>query len=155
VRAVVQRVTHAQVTVDGEVVGAIGPGLCILLGAGPSDDEAVARHLAERVATLRIHPDEDGRMNRDLHAVGGSALVVSQFTLYADSSRGHRPSFVKAGPPELASRLGEVFCDALRARGLAVATGRFAAHMRVALENDGPVTIVVSSGEDPWAADAG
>jgi D-tyrosyl-tRNA(Tyr) deacylase len=155
VRAVVQRVTRAQVTVDGEVVGAIGPGLCILLGAGPADDEDTARRLADRVATLRIHADEDGRMNRDLHAVGGSALVVSQFTLYADSSRGHRPSFVRAGPPELGERLYGVFCDALRARGLTVATGRFAAHMRVALENDGPVTIVLSSGEDPWDADAG
>ena len=154
-RAVVQRVTHAQVRVDGEVVGAIGAGLCVFVGAGPEDDETSARHLAERIATLRIHADDRGRMNRDLHAVGGEVLVVSQFTLYADSSRGHRPSFVRAGPPELAERLCDVFCAALRERGLTVATGRFAAHMQVALENDGPVTIVASSGEAPWVADAG
>jgi D-aminoacyl-tRNA deacylase len=155
VRAVVQRVTHAQVCVDGEVVGGIGPGLCVLVGAGPQDDERTARRLAERVATLRIHADDEGRMNRDLHAAGGEVLVVSQFTLYADTSRGHRPSFVKAGPPELGERLCEAFCQALRERGLRVATGRFAAHMHVALENDGPVTIVLTSGEEPWAADAG
>jgi D-tyrosyl-tRNA(Tyr) deacylase len=155
VRAVVQRVTRAEVRIDGEVVGAIGPGLCVLVGAGPHDDERSARRLAERIATLRIHADDEGRMNRDLHAVDGEVLVVSQFTLYADASRGHRPSFVKAGPPELGERLYGVFCDALRERGLGVATGRFGAHMRVALENDGPVTIVLSSGEEPWAADAG
>jgi D-tyrosyl-tRNA(Tyr) deacylase len=155
VRAVVQRVTHAQVRVDGEVIGSIGRGLCVLLGAGPRDDERTARRLAERIATLRIHADDEGRMNRDLHATGGEVLVVSQFTLYADSSRGHRPSFVKAGPPELGERLYEEFCAALRERGLRVAAGRFATHMQVALENDGPVTIVLSSGEEPWAADAG
>lgn len=154
-RAVVQRVTHARVTVAGEEVGAIGRGLCVLLGAGHDDDETTARRLAERVATLRIHADDEGRMNRDLHAVGGEVLVVSQFTLYADSSRGHRPSFVRAGPPELGERLYEVFCQALRERGLHVATGRFAAHMLVALENDGPVTVVLSSGEGLWPADAG
>jgi D-tyrosyl-tRNA(Tyr) deacylase len=155
VRAVVQRVTHAQVSVDGEVIAAVGPGLCVLLGVGPGDDEATARRLADRVATLRIHADEAGRMNRDLLATGGAALVISQFTLYADSSRGHRPSFIGAGPPQLAERLCDAFCEALRDKGIEVATGRFAAHMRVALENDGPVTIVLSSGEDPWAADAG
>jgi D-aminoacyl-tRNA deacylase len=155
VRAVVQRVTRAEVRVDGEVVGAVGPGFCVLLGCGPADDEATARHLAARVATLRILADEAGRMNRDLTATGGEVLVVSQFTLYADTSRGHRPSFIGAGPPELAERLCEVFCEALRERGLHVATGRFAAHMRVALENDGPVTLVLSSGEPPWPADAG
>jgi len=155
VRAVVQRVTHAQVRVDGETVGSIGPGLCVLLAAGPKDDERTARHLAERIATLRIHADDEGRMNRDLHAAGGEVLVVSQFTLYADTSRGHRPSFVRAGAPELGERLCAVFCEALRERGLRVATGRSAAHMHLALENDGPVTIVLSSGEEPWAADAG
>jgi len=155
VRAVVQRVSHAQVSVDGAVVGRIGRGLCVLLGAGPDDDEATARHLAERVATLRIHADEDGRMNRDLAAVGGAVLVVSQFTLYADTSRGHRPSFVRAGPPARAEQLCAVFCEALRQHGLEVATGEFGAHMAVALENDGPVTVVLSSGEGPWAADAG
>ena len=154
-RAVVQRVTRASVTVDGEVVGSIGRGLCVLLGAGHEDDETIARHLAERVATLRIHADDEGRMNRDLHATGGEVLVVSQFTLYADTSRGHRPSFVKAGSPALGEQLYEEFCAALRERGLRVATGRFAAHMLVELENDGPVTVVLSSGEGPWAADAG
>jgi D-tyrosyl-tRNA(Tyr) deacylase len=154
-RAVVQRVTTAEVTIDGAVVGAIGPGFCVLLGCGPDDTDAVARHLAGRVATLRILADEEGRMNRDLAATGGDVLVVSQFTLYADTSRGHRPSFVGAGPPELAERLCEVFCAALRERGLVVATGRFAAHMRVRLENDGPVTLVLTSGEPAWPADAG
>jgi D-aminoacyl-tRNA deacylase len=155
VRAVVQRVTGAEVRVGGEVVGAIGPGLCVLLGCGPADGEATARHLAGRVATLRVLADEAGRMNRDLAATGGEVLVVSQFTLYADTSRGHRPSFSGAGAPELAERLCEVFCQGLREHGLRVATGRFAAHMRVALENDGPVTLVLSSGEPPWPADAG
>lgn len=154
-RAVVQRVARAAVRVDGELTGRIGAGLCVLLGAGPDDTEQTARRLADRIATLRIHADEQGRMNLDLHAVGGEVLVVSQFTLYADTSRGHRPSFVKAGPPELGERLYEVFCAALRERGLSVQTGRFGAHMQVALENDGPVTVVLSSGEEPWAADAG
>ena len=154
-RAVVQRVTRAEVRVGGEVVGAVGPGFCMFLGCGPADDEATARHLAGRIATLRILADEAGRMNRDLGATGGEVLVVSQFTLYADTSRGHRPSFVGAGPPGLAERLCEVVCQALRERGLRVATGRFGAHMRVALENDGPVTLVLSSGEPGWPADAG
>jgi D-tyrosyl-tRNA(Tyr) deacylase len=155
VRAVVQRVTHAEVRVDGQVVGSIGRGLCVLLGAGHEDDESSARRLAERIATLRIHADDEGRMNRDLAAVGGEVLVVSQFTLYADASRGHRPSFLAAGPPELGRHLYEVFCDALRERGLRVETGCFGAHMLVALENDGPVTVVLSSAEPPWPADAG
>ncbi len=154
-RAVVQRVTGAEVLVDGEVVGAIGPGFCVLLGCGPDDTEETARHLAGRVGTLRVLADEAGRMNRDLASCGGEVLVVSQFTLYANTSRGHRPSFIGAGPPALAERLCEVFCAELRERGLRVATGRFAAHMRVRLENDGPVTLVLSSGEAAWPADAG
>ena len=154
-RAVVQRVTEAEVRVGDELVGAIGPGFLVLLGCGPSDTESTARHLAGRVATLRILPDDEGRMNRDLASGGGAVLVVSQFTLYADTSRGHRPSFIGAGPPALAERLCEEFCASLRAQGLLVATGRFAAHMRVRLENDGPVTLVLSSGEPPWPADAG
>jgi D-aminoacyl-tRNA deacylase len=155
VRAVVQRVTRAEVSVDGELVGSIGRGLCVLVGAGHGDDERTARRLAERIATLRIHADDEGRMNRDLHAVGGEVLVVSQFTLYADTARGHRPSFLAAGPAELGERLYEVFCAALRERGLRVQTGRFGAHMHLALENDGPVTVVLSSGEAAWPADAG
>jgi D-tyrosyl-tRNA(Tyr) deacylase len=155
VRAVVQRVTGAEVLVDGEVVGAIGPGLCVLLGCGPDDTEDTARHLAGRVGTLRVLADEAGRMNRDLGSTGGEVLVVSQFTLYADTSRGHRPSFLGAGPPAEAERLCEAFSHALRGLGLRVATGRFGAHMRVRLENDGPVTLVLSSGEPPWPADAG
>ena len=154
-RAVVQRVAHARVRVADAVVGAIGPGVCVLLGVGPSDTEQTARHLAERVATLRIHADDQGRMNRDLHAAGGAALVVSQFTLHADTSRGHRPSFIRAGAPDLGRHLCGVFADALRERGLEVAEGRFGEHMQVDLENDGPVTIVLSSGEPPWEADAG
>jgi len=157
VRAVVQRVSRAAVSVAGEVVGRIGPGLVVLLGAGPGDDEATAGHLASRVATLRIFPDATGRMNLDLSQTDprGSVLVVSQFTLYADISRGHRPSFIGAGPPELAERLCEAFGAALRALGIEVAEGRFGAHMDVELDNAGPVTLVLSSGEPPWPADAG
>jgi D-tyrosyl-tRNA(Tyr) deacylase len=155
VRAVVQRVSRARVVVEGREVGAIGTGLCVLLGAGPEDDDAVARHLATRIATLRILPDAAGRMNLDLLAAGGAALVVSQFTLYADTSRGHRPSFVRAGAPEPSRRLCEVFAAALAATGIPVATGVFGAHMELELVNDGPVTIVLSSAEGAWPADAG
>ncbi|MGB2938795.1 MAG: D-aminoacyl-tRNA deacylase [Candidatus Dormiibacterota bacterium] len=154
-RAVVQRVGRAEVRVDGEVVGWIGAGLCALVSVAPGDDTATAGRLAERVATLRIFPDGDGRMNLDIMAAGGDVLVVSQFTLHADTSRGHRPSFIHAAAPEHAARLCDQFAAALRDRGLTVATGRFAAHMEVELVNDGPVTIVLSSGEPPWAADAG
>ena len=154
-RAVVQRVSRARVVVDVGEVGAIGTGLCVLLSVGPDDDIAVAERLAGRVATLRVFPDSDGRMNLDVHAAGGGVLVVSQFTLHANTSRGHRPSFIRAAPPELASRLCDAFTEAMRSRGLPVATGRFGAHMEVELCNDGPVTLVLSSGEPPWAADAG
>ncbi|HEV3233197.1 MAG TPA: D-aminoacyl-tRNA deacylase [Candidatus Dormibacteraeota bacterium] len=154
-RAVVQRVSRAEVKVDGEVVGSIGAGMCALVSVAPGDDIATTRRLAERVATLRIFPDGDGRMNLDIVAAGGDALVVSQFTLHADTSRGHRPSFIHAAAPEHASRLCDQFAAALRDRGLTVATGRFGAHMEVELVNDGPVTIVLSSGEPPWDADAG
>jgi len=157
VRAVVQRVSRAEVAVDSDVVGSIGPGLLILLGAGPGDSEATARHLASRIATLRIFPDGAGRMHLDVGQTDppGEVLVVSQFTLYADTSRGHRPSFVGAGQPDLAERLCEAVCAELRDRGLKVAVGRFGAHMDVSLVNDGPVTLVLSSGEPPWPADAG
>ena len=154
-RAVVQRVSRAAVRAGGETVGAIGPGLCVLLSVAPSDDDATAVHLADRVAGLRLFPDEHGKMNLDLAAAGGAVLVVSQFTLHADTARGHRPSFIGAGPPELAGRLCDAFGAALRARGHTVATGRFGAHMEVDLCNDGPVTLVLTGGEGPWPADAG
>ena len=154
-RAIVQRVSRAAVSVDGAVCGEIGTGVCVLLGVGPDDDEQHARHLAGRIATLRIFPDAAGKMNLDLGAAQGSALVVSQFTLYADTGRGHRPSFVKAGPPELGERLCVVFVEALREHSGTVATGRFGAHMEVELVSDGPVTIVLSTGEPAWSADAG
>jgi D-aminoacyl-tRNA deacylase len=154
-RAVVQRVSRAAVHADGQAVGAIGPGLCVLLSVAPSDTEATAAHLAGRVASLRIFPDGDGKMNLDLAAAGGALLVVSQFTLHADTSRGHRPSFVHAGPPNLAERLCGAFVAALRERGHEVQTGRFGAHMEVDLCNDGPVTLVLSTGEPAWQTDAG
>jgi D-aminoacyl-tRNA deacylase len=154
-RAVVQRTARAAVAVEGSTVGEIGPGLLVLLSVGSSDDDAVATRLAGRVATLRIFEDGAGRMNLDLAQTGGSALVVSQFTLHADTSRGHRPSFLRAGAPEEAERLCAVFVAALRGRGLSVQTGRFGAHMEVELVNDGPVTIVLTSGEEAWRADAG
>jgi D-tyrosyl-tRNA(Tyr) deacylase len=155
VRAVVQRVSSARVEVGGVVVGSIGSGTLVLLAIGKGDDEACAAHLAERVATLRIHEDANGRMNLDLATAGGAALVVSQFTLYADTSRGHRPSFLDAAPPVLAEQLCGAFCTALRERGVTVAEGAFGAHMDVIVTNDGPVTIVLSSGEPAWPADAG
>jgi D-tyrosyl-tRNA(Tyr) deacylase len=154
-RAVVQRVSHARVSVGGETVGEIGAGLCVLLSVGPGDTEAIADHLAERVARLRVHPDQGGRMNLDLERSGGSILVVSQFTLHADTTRGHRPSFLGAAPPELARDLCDHFIEAIRALGVPVAAGRFGAHMEVEIVNDGPVTLVLSAGEGPWVADAG
>jgi D-aminoacyl-tRNA deacylase len=155
VRAVVQRVSRASVRVSGEAVGSIGAGLCVLLSIGPDDDETVAARLASRIATLRIFPDAEGRMNRDLAGVGGAALVVSQFTLHADTSRGHRPSFIRAAAPDRAAQLCEAFVVAFRGLGHTVETGRFGAHMDVELVNDGPVTLVLTSGEPDWPADAG
>ena len=155
-RAVVQRVTRASVTVDGEIVGAIDRGLLVLLGAGTEDTPATARRLAARIATLRIHKDVEGRMNLDLAAAGGAILVVSQFTLYADASRGHRPSFIRAARPDQAIPLVSAFTTALREEHcLEVAEGRFGADMAVELVNDGPVTVVLSIGEPGWEADAG
>jgi D-tyrosyl-tRNA(Tyr) deacylase len=155
VRAVVQRVSRAKVDVDSETVGSIDGGLCVLLSVGPDDDLAVAQRFASRIATLRVFPDADGRMNLDLAASGGSVLVVSQFTLHADTSRGHRPSFIRAAPPERASALYEAFVAAMRDLGLHVETGRFGAHMDLDLVNDGPVTLVLTSAEPDWPADAG
>ncbi len=154
-RAVVQRTAGAAVRVEGSTAGQIGAGMLVLLSVGAEDDDAVALRLASRVATLRVFPDDAGRMNRDLGQAGGAVLVVSQFTLHADTSRGHRPSFIRAGAPQEAERLYGVFVAALRDRGLQVQTGRFGSHMEVELVNDGPVTLVLSSGEDPWNADAG
>lgn len=155
-RAIVQRVERAQVRVDQELVGSIGRGLLIYLGVGPQDDEQVARHLAERLVGLRIFADAAGRMNRSLLEVGGGALLVSQFTLFADLRRGHRPSFISAGPPDLGQRLCQQVAGALSVLGVdPVAQGSFGAHMTVDSRNDGPVTIVASAGEPPWAADCG
>ncbi|MFQ3633202.1 D-aminoacyl-tRNA deacylase [Roseiflexus sp.] len=144
-RAVVQRVSEASVAVEGRVVGAIGRGLLILLGIGMGDGEAEAKLLAEKSANLRIFADDDGRFNRSLLDIGGEALVVSQFTLYADTRRGRRPSFSDAAPPEIAAPLVDVFVHELRRLGIAVSTGEFGAMMRVALVNDGPVTILLDS----------
>ena len=144
-RAVIQRVSEASVSVAGEVVGQIGTGLLVLLGVGRDDSSAEAELLAEKTAHLRIFPDDAGRFNRSILDIGGAALVVSQFTLYADTRRGRRPSFTQAAPPEVAAPLVTTFAAALRTYGLEVATGSFGAHMRVALVNDGPVTILLDS----------
>jgi D-aminoacyl-tRNA deacylase len=143
VRSVVQRVAEASVRVDGEVVGSIGRGLLVLLGVAVRDDEPAALRLAARVARLRVFENEEGRFDRSLLDVGGAALVVSQFTLIADTAKGNRPSFTDAAPPERSEPLYERFCDALRAEGVPVETGVFGARMEVSLVNDGPVTIIV------------
>jgi D-aminoacyl-tRNA deacylase len=142
-RAVVQRVSAARVVVDGEVVGEIGAGLCVLLGVARDDGDADAERLAGRVARLRIFENEEGRFDRSLLDTGGAALVVSQFTLIADTEKGNRPSFSAAAPPAHAEPLYGAFCQALRELGVKVATGRFGARMAVELVNDGPVTIVL------------
>jgi D-tyrosyl-tRNA(Tyr) deacylase len=147
VRAVLQRVTHASVSVEGETVGAIGPGLLILLGVAESDGPNQADRLAAKVSELRIFADNEGRFNRSILEIGGQALVVSQFTLLADVRRGRRPSFVDAATPEIAAPLVERFADALRGLGVGVETGRFGAHMFVELENDGPVTLAIDTEE--------
>jgi D-tyrosyl-tRNA(Tyr) deacylase len=141
VRALLQRTSRARVRVAGVVVGEVGVGLVVLLGVGPDDDEAVADALARRVTELRIFDDADGRTNRSLMDVGGAVLVVSQFTLYADTRRGRRPGFTGAAAPELAERLYVRFAEALRTLGVRVATGRFGKVMEVELVNDGPFTI--------------
>ena len=140
-RALVQRVSRARVTVEGEVVGEIGAGLCVFVGVTHDDDDAHARRLAEKVWQLRVLADADGVMNRSLSDTAGEALVVSQFTLYGDTRRGRRPSWIDAAPGAVAEPLVEVFCTALRELGARVATGRFGARMEVELVNDGPVTI--------------
>jgi D-tyrosyl-tRNA(Tyr) deacylase len=147
VRALLQRTSGARVRVGDETVGEIDSGLVILLGVGPDDDEATAEALARRVTELRIFEDEDGRTNRSLIDVGGEVLVVSQFTLYADTRRGRRPGFTGAAAPELAERLYLRFAAALREMGVVVATGRFGAVMAVELVNDGPFTIWLDTAE--------
>jgi D-tyrosyl-tRNA(Tyr) deacylase len=143
-RAVCQRVSRARVTVDGEVVGEIGHGWAVLLGVGPHDDEAAAARVADKIAGLRVFEDEAGKMNRSVVEVGGAILLVSQFTLYADVSRGRRPGFTGAAPPAVAEPLVERVAALLGERGLPVATGRFGAMMDVELVNHGPVTIVLA-----------
>jgi D-tyrosyl-tRNA(Tyr) deacylase len=142
-RALIQRVSRASVTVGGEVVGEIGPGLCVFVGVTHSDDEAVAAKLAERVWRLRVFDDEAGFMNVPVAEAGGEVLVVSQFTLYGDTRKGRRPSWAAAARPEQAEPLIDRFIVALTEMGARVATGRFSAHMHVELVNDGPVTVTV------------
>ncbi|HUI73408.1 MAG TPA: D-aminoacyl-tRNA deacylase [Candidatus Acidoferrum sp.] len=144
-RAVVQRVSRARVTVEGGVMGDIGAGLMVLLGVGREDSSAVAAAFAEKVANLRIFEDDQGKMNRSLLDARGSALVVSQFTLYGDARGQRRPSFISAAPAELAKSLYEEFCEALRRIGVPVAMGVFQAMMSVELVNEGPVTILLDS----------
>ncbi len=140
-RVVIQRVTEGKVSVDGETVAEIGHGIVILTGIGPEDGESQAQYLAEKIANLRIFADEEGKTNLSLLDVQGAAIVVSQFTLYADTRKGRRPSFVKAAAPELAEPLVEKFAEMLRQQGVPTQTGVFGAEMMVEIHNDGPVTI--------------
>lgn len=144
-RAVVQRVSEASVSVDGADVGAIGPGLVVLLGVGQGDTEADAEFLAEKTLNLRVFPDDAGQMNRSVLDTAGQILAVSQFTLYGDARRGRRPSYIAAAPPEDAQRLYLHFLERLRLSGLRVAEGVFRAMMDVRLTNQGPVTILLDS----------
>jgi D-tyrosyl-tRNA(Tyr) deacylase len=147
-RALIQRVTQGRVTVEQEVVGEIGRGLVVLLGVGEADGVAETVTLADKIANLRIFSDNNGKFNRSLLDEGGAVLVVSQFTLYADTRKGRRPSFVHAAAPEHAEPLVNRFCEVLRAQGIEVATGRFGAMMQVYLVNDGPATIWLDT--DNW-----
>jgi D-tyrosyl-tRNA(Tyr) deacylase len=144
-RAVVQRVSQARVAIAGETVGQIGRGLLVLLGVTHADTPAHADWLAEKIIGLRIFADADDKMNLGVADVGGDMLIVSQFTLYGDCSKGRRPSFIDAAPPEIAIPLYERFINAVKAQGVPVATGRFGAMMQVELTNDGPVTLIVDS----------
>jgi D-tyrosyl-tRNA(Tyr) deacylase len=154
VRAVVQRVARASVRVRDDVVGEIGAGLLVLVGVAGGDGEEEAAALAGKVARLRIFENEDGRFDRSLLDTGGAALVVSQFTLLADTGKGNRPSFTAAAAPDVAEPLVERFCGALRELGVAVEAGRFGARMQVELVNDGPVTIVLGAGAEPSSGSA-
>jgi len=142
-RVLLQRVSSASVAIAGEVVGKVGRGYCLLVGFTHADSLAEAEWMAEKVAGLRLFPDDEGRMNRDLRDVGGALLVISQFTLYGDVAKGRRPSFGDAARPEHATPLYEAFCSMLMARGFVVATGRFGAEMAVEIRNDGPVTLML------------
>ncbi len=142
-RAVVQRVRQAHVDVGGQTVGRIGPGLMVLLGVGRDDDETAAKALAKKIVALRIFDDDDGRMNRSLLDVGGAMLVVSQFTLWGDTSSGRRPSWGRAAPGDRAEPLVRAFAEAVRGAGVEVAEGRFGANMDVHLTNWGPVTLIL------------
>jgi D-tyrosyl-tRNA(Tyr) deacylase len=146
-RAVIQRVSTASVTVDGGVTGGIDKGLVVLLGVTHVDTTADADFLADKIVNLRVFPDQDGKMNRSLLDVGGALLVVSQFTLYGDCRKGRRPSFDAAATADAARKLYEYFVEAARTRGIAVETGVFQAHMDVALVNDGPVTLILETNE--------
>jgi D-tyrosyl-tRNA(Tyr) deacylase len=140
-RVVLQRVKHGRVTVAGRTLAEIGPGAVLLVGVGPGDREEQARYLVEKIANLRIFEDEEGKMNRSLLDVGGEAIVVSQFTLYADTRKGRRPSFTDAALPDIASPLVDRFTELLSAQGVPTQSGEFGAHMLVEIANDGPVTI--------------
>jgi D-aminoacyl-tRNA deacylase len=150
-RALVQRVSSAEVRVEGRSTGAIQVGLLVLVGATHGDDDEAAEWLARKVAELRVFPDAEGRMNLDLKQIAGAALVVPQFTLYGDARRGRRPDFVQAARPEVAAALVDRFASALAAAGVRVARGVFGAHMEVELVNDGPVTLMI---ESPAASEA-
>jgi D-tyrosyl-tRNA(Tyr) deacylase len=140
-RVILQRVSHGRVSVDGRTLAEIGPGLVILLGVGPQDGEEHIRYLVEKIANLRIFGDEQGKINRSVLDIGGEAIVVSQFTLYADTRKGRRPSFTDAAPPEIASPLVDRFAELLNAQGVPTQKGEFGAYMLVEIANDGPVTI--------------
>jgi len=144
-RLLLQRVTRAEVRVEGRVVGSIGPGLVCLVGIGHADEEATVEALAGKTVDLRIFRDDEGKTNRSLIDIGGEVMAVSQFTLYADTRKGRRPSFLDAAPPELGERLYEHFCAAVEGRGVKVARGVFGAEMEVELVNDGPMTIWLDS----------
>jgi D-tyrosyl-tRNA(Tyr) deacylase len=144
-RAVLQRVSEARVKIDGETVAAVGRGLLVLLGIAPTDTAEQGAWLADKIVGLRVFEDDAGKMNRDVAEVGGAVLVVSQFTLYGDCRKGRRPSFIDAAPPAVAIPLYEAFINAIKARGVPTATGRFGAMMQVELVNDGPVTLIVDS----------
>lgn len=144
-RAVVQRVRRARVTVSGEEVGVIGAGLLVFLGVRSGDTESDVIYLAEKIAGLRVFADQEGKMNLSVKDIGGEVMVVSQFTLYGDCRKGRRPSFTEAAPPEVAEKLYESFKEELRKQGLRVASGRFQAYMHIELVNDGPVTLLLDS----------